>query len=180
MINTNLEDMGLLPRGLMTQLRRNFRLDWAGIHGAPHWSRVMHLGLQIARVTGADTRVICLFAVLHDSERQNEGSDPDHGRRAAYAVRRRHESGALGLDDRSAELLAQACAGHSKGGLDVDPTIATCWDADRLDLGRVGVRPLPSRLCTSAARDPDLIEFAWRWSQGMSTSRIISRLDHGD
>jgi uncharacterized protein len=43
-------------------------------------------------------------------------------------------------------------------------TVLTCWDADRLDLGRVGIRPAPRLLCTSAARDPATI--AWAFERG--------------
>ena len=39
-----------------------------------------------------------------------------------------------------------------------------CWDADRLDLGRVGYMPHPSRLCTPAARDAELIRWAYERS----------------
>lgn len=42
-----------------------------------------------------------------------------------------------------------------------DITVQTCWDADRLDLGRVGIRPDPDRLCTSAAKESDLLEWAY-------------------
>jgi uncharacterized protein len=63
------------------------------------------------------------------------------------------------------ELLALACEGHSRGDLHHDVTIATCWDADRLDLGRVGIRPQPSRLCTVAAKDGALIERAYTRSR---------------
>jgi uncharacterized protein len=45
-----------------------------------------------------------------------------------------------------------------------DITVLTCWDADRLDLGRVGIRPAAHRLCTDAARDPAMIEWAYRRS----------------
>jgi uncharacterized protein len=38
--------------------------------------------------------------------------------------------------------------------------VQTCWDADRLDLGRVGIIPRPDRLCTEEARDPVLFERA--------------------
>jgi uncharacterized protein len=38
-----------------------------------------------------------------------------------------------------------------------DPTIGACWDADRLNLWRVGKTPDPRLLSTAAARDPDLI-----------------------
>ena len=41
-----------------------------------------------------------------------------------------------------------------------DLTIATCWDADRLDLLRVGVMPDPRYLVTEAARNAEVIEWA--------------------
>ena len=34
-----------------------------------------------------------------------------------------------------------------------DATLLACWDADRLDLGRVGITPRPDLLCTDAARE---------------------------
>ena len=40
----------------------------------------------------------------------------------------------------------------------------TCWDADRLDLGRVGIRPDPRRLFTAAARSPELLSWAYQRS----------------
>jgi uncharacterized protein len=48
-------------------------------------------------------------------------------------------------------------------------TIQTCWDADRLDLGRVGVTPHPSRLCTEVARRPEILE----WADGRGKSNFV-------
>ena len=66
-------------------------------------------------------------------------------------------------------LLEEACCGHSDGHLLADVTVQTCWDADRLDLARVGIIPDASKLCTEAARSPALIERAMerseRWSR---------------
>jgi uncharacterized protein len=42
----------------------------------------------------------------------------------------------------------------------VDITVQTCFDADRLDLGRVGKIPDPRLLCTDAAKDPKTIDWA--------------------
>lgn len=161
--------------GLVGLVRNRFRLAWHGIHGAPHWARVMHHGLYIARHTGADTRVIRLFALLHDSQRVNEGTDPGHGPRAAAFVLSLHRDGLLGLDDTRADWLAEACHGHSEGLRRGNATIQACWDADRLDLGRVGVRPDPRRLCTAVAADPARIELAWTWSIGAGTSAATRR-----
>ena len=46
------------------------------------------------------------------------------------------------------------------GRLTHDITIQTCWDADRLDLGRIGIRPNPTYLGTKVARDPTFLEAA--------------------
>ena len=42
-----------------------------------------------------------------------------------------------------------------------DITIQTCWDSDRLEFGRVGIKPSPERLCTEFARRKDVIEAAY-------------------
>jgi uncharacterized protein len=49
-------------------------------------------------------------------------------------------------------LLYEACRLHTDGLLEGDPTLQACWDADRLDLGRVGIQPRLDLLCTDAAR----------------------------
>ncbi|MGO9117211.1 MAG: hypothetical protein ACLQPD_06315 [Desulfomonilaceae bacterium] len=40
----------------------------------------------------------------------------------------------------------------------------TCWDADRLDIGRVGLKPVARKLCTEAAKKPEMIEWAYERS----------------
>lgn len=140
-----------------------FRLDWHGIHGASHWARVRRNGLLLAAKTGANTRVVEYFAFIHDLGRRNDDHDPEHGLRAAGLAR--ELAGEL-IDVTEVELglLVHACEGHSDGHLEADVTVMTCWDADRLDLGRVGIVPDPSRLCTAAARDRDLLAAAYRRS----------------
>src|SRR4051812_16754999 len=63
------------------------------LHGPRHWLRVKALGAQLCRETpGADDHVVALFAALHDTQRVNDGHDPEHGRRAAdLAIRLRGE-----------------------------------------------------------------------------------------
>jgi uncharacterized protein len=161
---TELSKQTITPQ-LMANIRAQFRLDWHGIHGANHWARVMHHGLSLSEVTGADTRVTRLFAVLHDSQRHDDYADPEHGDRAATYAYELHKEGLIDLPSRGLDLLMEACRFHSDGRRDADITIQTCWDSDRLDLGRVGIRPDPKYLCTSAATDPERIERAWRWSR---------------
>ena len=59
------------------------------------------------------------------------------------------------------DQLVYACQYHSDGLTEADTTVQTCWDADRLDLGRVGIKPNPSRLCTIAASDPAFLRAAY-------------------
>ncbi len=146
---------------LLAEIRRQFRLDWTGHHGFPHWARVYRHGLYVGREVGADLRVVELFAFLHDSQRENEYTDPEHGCRAADYASWLHAKGRFELDPPALALLVTACQGHSDGHQQ-DRTVMACWDADRLDLGRVGIRPDPRRLCTEPARNPGYIELAWR------------------
>lgn len=164
----------LVTSELLVEIRRQFRIDLEGIHGATHWGRVHRHGMYLARLTGADHRVVELFAFLHDSQREDEWEDPGHGARASEYARWLVRRGALELDAQALALVTTACDGHSDGGLEADITVQVCWDADRLDLGRVGIRPDPRRLCTAAARCPRYIEAAWRWSRGGRRPAILN------
>jgi len=153
----------MIDQTLVRLIRAQFALAWNGPHGAPHWARVRENGLRLAERTGARTEVVELFAFLHHSRRIDNGHDPEHGARVAWFVRTLAGS-AFELDAPGLELLVTACRGHSDGLTDGDITVLTCWDADRLDLGRVGIRPQRDRLCTEAARDPAILEWAYRRS----------------
>ena len=50
------------------------------------------------------------------------------------------------------------------GLIDADITVQTCWDSDRLDLGRVGIKPSSDRLCTEVAKRSVVIEEAYKRS----------------
>jgi len=160
----------VLSPGLVGFLRRRFRLDWRGIHGAGHWIRVRANGLRLAQTSGADSTVVELFAVLHDACRESDGLDVGHGARSAELVLEVCDD-LLGVGREQAGLLAYACRYHSDGGTEADLTVQTCWDADRLDLGRAGIRPHPRYLCTAAARRADLIDWAYARSVGQPGAR---------
>jgi uncharacterized protein len=95
--------------------------------------------------------------LLHDVARKDDYEDPGHGARSAnFVLGLPHE--VLPLDDRQLEGLSEACAGHSDGHTEASVTVMTCWDADRLDLARVGILPDARYLCAPAARDRRFIE----------------------
>ncbi len=144
--------------------KERFVLDLHGIHGVPHWQRVRENGLRIAKHSGADRLVVELFAYLHDCCREDDRSDPGHGERAAdFAVTLRGTL--IHLSDDDFALLHEAIRDHELGLTRGDITVLTCWDADRLDLGRVRVRPQPRYLCTAYARKKETIEWAYRRSR---------------
>lgn len=122
------------------------------LHGPDHWRRVERNGLVLARRTGADVDVVRLFAVFHDCRRLDDAGDEEHGARGAeFAQELRGK--AFDLPDDRFELLRYACIWHTAQLHHPDPTIGTCWDADRLDLGRVGAAPKPEFMSTEFGRE---------------------------
>lgn len=120
-------------------------------HGPAHWRRVLRNGLLLAEHTGADKTAVMLFALFHDCQRTNEFDDPGHGSRGA-ALATAFRGVHFDVPAPTFALLVEACEGHTDGLRHADPTIGTCWDADRLDLPRVGIWPEPLYLSTSFAR----------------------------
>jgi len=141
------------------EIRRQFQLDWLGYHGVVHWARVLENGLNLcSQLPEARADVVVLFALFHDSCRWNEHRDPKHGERAALLAEAYFQKDRLPLDASGLDLLIEACRGHDQGRVSSDATIGACWDADRLDLARVGIRPSVRFLSTEAAKSQDLLE----------------------
>lgn len=137
-------------------LRKRHMPPW-GLHGLAHWWRVRHNGLLVAGEMGANPRVLILFAIFHDSHRNNDGADPQHGRRAADWLLETREGRTLcssaatlttlrSLSDTEFHSLHAACDLHTSQIHHPDPSVAACFVADRLDLSRVGFRPDPRRM----------------------------------
>jgi uncharacterized protein len=144
-------------------LARSTSLD-SDLHGPAHWRAVGRVGVELARRTpGADLGLVLLFALLHDSQRWHDGTDPGHGPRAADLARKLHRGRILDLAPDRLDLLRLTCARHADGGTSADPTVGACWDADRLNLWRCGITPTRRLLSTAAARSPDLYD----WSRGV-------------
>ena len=151
--------MSLISSSLINVIKDQFPLSHDGLHGVDHWVRVLANGKRLAERTGALISVVELFSLFHDARRFNEGYDPEHGiRGAAFAMELRGNW--FDVSDHEMNLFVNACELHSTGEIDADVTIQTCWDADRLDLGRVGIVPDPRYLCTNAAKDRELLKWA--------------------
>lgn len=140
-------------------MNKNFEIisnirEWAvsngtyeGIHGLEHWDRVFENGQKL-KTTGVNDLVVGAFAYLHDICRINDGEDPEHGLRASIKIDEIREDILQSLSDEEISQLKTACRFHTSKHRVGDITIDTCFDADRLDLWRVGIVPDPSRMAT--------------------------------
>lgn len=160
-------------QGLLAHLHAQFKIDWRGHHGIAHWARVRVNGLLLSETTGANKHVVELFAFFHDARRINEHIDDGHGARGS-ALAKQLKGKYFEATDSEMDLLHHACSYHSDGVTQGDPTVLTCWDADRLDLGRVGITPDPRYLCTGAAKQEDILRSAhsraMAWKRGRSSA----------
>jgi uncharacterized protein len=165
--------VSVISQELIRSILGRYTLPLEGTHGVPHWARVLENGMRLSQATGARRDIVELFAVFHDSQRINEAVDDGHGRRGS-ALARDLRGIAYDLDDKAFDLLIQACDLHTEGYLDGDITLRTCWDADRLDLGRVGISPRVEKLCTEGARNPGLHTWAVQRSERRLVPDLVS------
>lgn len=122
------------------------------VHGPDHWARVERNGLYIGQQVDADLEVIKLFALFHDSKRQNDNIDPGHGKRGAeYAKTLRNRL--FEISDKQFDCFYNACRLHTRQIHTKDITMGVCWDSDRLDLGRIGMDPSSKFLNTEIAKN---------------------------
>lgn len=146
-----------MNKDLLQKIINEFRIDINGIHGIKHWGRVCNHARTIAKINGADLKVVTLFAFLHDSQRENEYRDPEHGLRACYFFKNNLQYFVTNIVQY--HQLTTALTKHSDGRMSDEITIQTCWDADRLDLVRLGIHPDPRLLSKEAVQ---FIPKAWK------------------
>lgn len=141
----------ILP-ALREHVRRIAPLSNSQIHGEKHWDAVARNGRRLMRGgCPANPRVVELFALLHDAGRADEDEDPEHALRAAGLIVELDRQRWFTLTARELQLLTFATRWHDRGYKTSHPTIGACWDADRLDLPRVGIDPAVEFLSTPEA-----------------------------
>jgi uncharacterized protein len=130
------------------------------LHGVGHWKCVAWTGVQLARdVKESDAEIAFLFGLIHDSQRLDDGDDPEHGPRAAEFAKRLNGN-LFELSAVRSNLLTTACHDHTHAVRSDDPTIGVCFDADRLNLCRLGITIDRKFLSTTIARQPATVEAA--------------------
>lgn len=128
------------------------RLTLGVTHGISHWDRVYENGKRLL-TPEVNPRVVGLFAYLHDSCRDDDGTDYYHGERAAEWIETLRGTYLRSLSDEEFAMLKDACRLHTLEHMTGNPTIDACFDADRLDLWRVGITPDPARLATEKGKE---------------------------
>ncbi len=135
-------------------------------HGVEHWDRVAKFGRMLYQ-EGADMDVILAFAYLHDAERMNNGRDINHGQRASGLIDAIRHTQLEALSDEQIAKLKRACELHIIQHRTGDITIDICFDADRMDLPRVGIIPYPQRMATKQGAElvanPQYDEFYYQY-----------------
>jgi uncharacterized protein len=147
------------------------------IHGELHWRAVAEAGMSIAATGGGCPRVALAFGMIHDCKRLNDDWDPEHGERASgWASGSKTLRNLLGKEGQ--EAVARACLDHEKGKITEDPVIGSCWDADRINLWRVGITP--NRSFFSVLKGEEFAQFLQtykeRWRSPGSWSELIATL----
>lgn len=130
---------------------KHSKMGYYSIHGISHWDRVAR-NADALDTSDVDSLVVKAFAYIHDVERINESDDWQHGYRAALLVDEIRSSVLSFLNDQEIEQLKEACRLHTLRHKTEDATVNACFDADRLDLGRVGITPNPDKMATETGR----------------------------
>ncbi|MBR4921677.1 MAG: hypothetical protein IKY01_06960 [Prevotella sp.] len=144
------DDLPKIVRDVRDYCQKKWTLSTT--HGIDHWDRVYSNGMRLA-VPGVNRLVVALFAYLHDSCRIKDGEDTEHGQRASVLIDELRNTLLKDLSDYEIDLLKLACYLHTTTLKTGNPTIDACFDADRLDLWRVGVMPELNKLATENGRN---------------------------
>ena len=141
---------------LISKIKKQFKIDFYGLHGISHWKRVYENTQKLASYYQIQSEVFGLFALLHDSKRVNEDIDKFHGKRASIFAKELLKSKEIILNEADAKRLIYACKNHThsdkRDPLYKDLVVQICFDSDRLDIDRVGMEVDPNYLATDYAK----------------------------
>ena len=153
----------MLPESDIAEVKEFALKDWelGETHGLPHWQRTERNGIILSTEVrdgiscireDINIKVVRMFAYLHDKCRLNNGADLEHGIRVANMLFSIRNTILQDLTDEEFSLLEKACRLHTTELRTGNLTIDTCFDADRLDLERVGIIPYHNKMATINGR----------------------------
>lgn len=130
---------------LIDYVAKDWKLD--STHGLSHWLRVEKNGIMLS-TPEVNPYIVTAFAFLHDSCRVDNGYDVQHGVRALTKIDEIRHTILKNFTDQEIDRLKTACRYHTTKARTNDMTVNVCFDADRLDLLRVGILPDPKKMAT--------------------------------
>lgn len=130
---------------LIDYVAKDWKLD--STHGLSHWLRVEKNGIMLS-TPEVNPYIVTAFAFLHDSCRVDNGYDVKHGVRALTKIDEIRHTILKNFTDEEIERLKTACKYHTTKDRTDDMTVNVCFDADRLDLPRVGIIPDPKKMAS--------------------------------
>ncbi len=153
-------------RPLVSKLRPLALME-SRLHGVAHWARVHRYGQQLARRMGLHPQLrecVAVFAWTHDLARFDDSGGREHALAGARYLDKVVPAAFPHLSPSQIKLIRAAIYYHSHGcaadearhqgwfgevrGEEIIKAIGCCWDADRLDLLRLGIEPDPNRMST--------------------------------
>lgn len=139
------------------------------LHGPAHWVRVHRFGSLLSGYCGlpeTERHCVEIFALTHDLGRVDDNGGNQHALDGADYFREYATAVFPDMEDRALDWVETAIRHHSDGltadvadrqGLfahlagereSVRLMIGCCWDADRLDLLRLGMSPRAEKMST--------------------------------
>ena len=164
----------MINRELIKKLESYCRLKDSKLHGAGHWVRVHRFGKLLSDKCNLRPELedcVETFSLTHDLARNLDGFEEDHGGNSALLFNKIRNELFPDLSNNQVEVIKIAIHYHSDGmtseeayykglfdhidlfGDDLINTIGCCWDADRLDLLRLGRHPRPELMSTEHWED---------------------------
>ena len=119
------------------------------VHGMGHLRRVSSTAGRMAAILDEDIESAVVGGFLHDCARTDDGGGTSHAHSSAQLAKDIMITCYPHLD------IARLCRGiaqHADGMITDDPLIGCVWDADRLDLSRLGIEVDLDLLSTFVAR----------------------------
>lgn len=116
---------------------------------SPHLRQVALTAGRLAAALGEDIESAIVAGFLHDCGRTDDGGGTCHAYDSSIIARKAIAALDPHLD---VDRLCDGIARHADGDVTQDALIGCLWDADRLDLTRIGVDPDPDLLSTPVAR----------------------------
>jgi hypothetical protein len=157
-----------MSREIIQKLESWRRFD-SVLHGPAHWARVHRFGLALGRgleLNQSAMRCIEVFSWTHDLARVDDGGGRVHALDGADYLYEVAPEVFPALDPQELGVISRAIRHHSDGltadvawrqgllsGCDWKPETVVlvtgcCWDADRLDLLRLGRKPRADKMST--------------------------------